>query len=664
MVGIDIGIQGHDHHLENITNENFEEKCRAEFLSIIDVNTIDFGSTYVVVNVKTMTSYAWYAFWTLLFVYLCYETYVKIRIRKYPELYVAFERPVYDSEMGNWYLPSVLEMIKHNVKGIAKAAISKYTEEKFEKHKRTIPLPEEIAPIGKLDLARKYQLLPAQLIEVNSKRILGSGIFGRVYSGKIIEGEKMISKDFGDSAKNLITNAPMNVINKVTGKVGAVAGGVVDAATELDPLKLAGTVADNVVDTLNPLNLVDTLNPLNLALDPVDIAVKILKDDPSKESIDELYHEIYINNIIMERIDEADKEGREVGIVRMKGFYIPPQTFPNNFFGRRMFVSDFMGGGDLKKRLIKWKDNSQKSGLMPVDKALDFIGEIASGLAYLHDECKIVHGDLAARNILVDSQDRAKVADFTASAVMKEEPDTFLEQGKPYPWKWMAAELYTTPKNPRPFTDKYTDLWSFGVIMWEIFTYGNSPYMTIPNAKLRDYILDTNGRLPPPYPGFSEKIYLELMCPMWYTNKFLRPSYEDIFKAIKRCRGGNLLGRIKSFERTNSKDSQKRPEGMNKFASLAAKAKNFVRLPHSPKMLDRAYFSPIEKTLGDTNKPENLILQKRDKDENGPKRANNYDVLFVVNNFGNRQNLGVGQQASIVEAEDQGSDAWEDDYCV
>ena len=79
----------------------------------------------------------------------------------------------------------------------------------------------------------------------------------------------------------------------------------------------------------------------------------------------------------------------------------------------------------FKEYLLKFKKKSTK--MLTIDQGLDFIEQIATGLSYLHDECKIVHGDLAARNILVDGNDRARVADFTASAVIKEEPDTFLE---------------------------------------------------------------------------------------------------------------------------------------------------------------------------------------------------------------------------------------------
>jgi IL2-inducible T-cell kinase len=111
-------------------------------------------------------------------------------------------------------------------------------------------------------------------------------------------------------------------------------------------------------------------------------------------------------------------------------------------------------------------------------------------MQYLHDEMHILHNDLAVRNVLVCTNDRSnenqylcKVSDFGLSIVFE---DTVINKDIPIPSKisnstelffvarWSAPEVCTNKR-----FSKYSDAWSFGVVLWEIFSDGKTPYDAI-----------------------------------------------------------------------------------------------------------------------------------------------------------------------------------------
>jgi len=195
--------------------------------------------------------------------------------------------------------------------------------------------------------------------------------------------------------------------------------------------------------------------------------------------------------------------------------------------------------GDMKKFLVERRDKflaslQNRPGHLesPFNSKLlySWSYSIAQGLEYLASK-NIMHGDLAARNILVGENFVAKISDFGLSKMMYYNQDYKKTQRRLIPWAWMATEYLQTGE----FNIK-SDVWSYGVTLWEIFSLGNKPYGFDPYEETKTKIL-AGHRLPCPDPleyiDGGSSVYDDVMMKCWEADASNRPEFTSISNKLE-----------------------------------------------------------------------------------------------------------------------------------
>lgn len=170
-----------------------------------------------------------------------------------------------------------------------------------------------------------------------------------------------------------------------------------------------------------------------------------------------------------------------------------------------------------KGALINYLQTSEGKDLK-LHTYIHMAAQIASGMAYLEHE-KYVHRDLAARNILVGENQVCKIADFGLARFIKE-TEYEARVGARFPIKWTAPEAANFSK----FTIK-SDVWSFGIVLYEIITKGGIPYPEMTNAEVLSRI-DKGYRMPQP-PNCEAKYY-SIMLECWHKDHIKRPTFQTL----------------------------------------------------------------------------------------------------------------------------------------
>ncbi|XP_044777497.1 receptor tyrosine-protein kinase erbB-2 isoform X16 [Neomonachus schauinslandi] len=151
--------------------------------------------------------------------------------------------------------------------------------------------------------------------------------------------------------------------------------------------------------------------------------------------------------------------------------------------------------------------------------------EILDGMSYLED-VRLVHRDLAARNVLVKSPNHVKITDFGLARLLDIDETEYHADGGKVPIKWMALESILR----RRFTHQ-SDVWSYGVTVWELMTFGAKPYDGIPAREIPD-LLEKGERLPQP-PICTIDVYM-IMVKCWMIDSECRPRFRELVAEFSR----------------------------------------------------------------------------------------------------------------------------------
>ena len=225
----------------------------------------------------------------------------------------------------------------------------------------------------------------------------------------------------------------------------------------------------------------------------IPVAIKVLHDgtgaNTSKEFLDEAY--------IMASVEHPN-------LLQLLAVCMTSQM---------MLVTQLMPLGCLLDFVRTYRDKIGSKDL------LNWCTQIARGMCYL-EERRLVHRDLAARNVLVQTPHCVKITDFGLAKLLDINEEQYKAAGGKMPIKWLALECI----QHRVFTHK-SDVWAFGVTIWEVLTYGGRPYESIPARNVPE-LLEKGERLPQPAICTIDVYMIMIKC--WMLDAETRPNFKEL----------------------------------------------------------------------------------------------------------------------------------------
>ncbi|KAM3862636.1 fibroblast growth factor receptor 2 isoform 2-T2 [Diretmus argenteus] len=248
----------------------------------------------------------------------------------------------------------------------------------------------------------------------------------------------------------------------------------------------------------------------------VTVAVKMLKDDATEKDLSDLVSEMEMMKMI----------GKHKNIINLLGACTQD--------GPLYVIVEYASKGNLREYLRARRPPGMEYSYdiaRVSDEQLTFKDlvsctyQVARGMEYLASQ-KCIHRDLAARNVLVTESNFMKIADFgLARDVHNIDYYKKTTNGR-LPVKWMAPEALFD----RVYTHQ-SDVWSFGVLMWEIFTLGGSPYPGIPVEELFK-LLKEGHRMDKPG-NCTNELYM-MMKDCWHAISSHRPTFKQLVEDLDR----------------------------------------------------------------------------------------------------------------------------------
>uniref|UniRef100_A0A914C3U5 Protein kinase domain-containing protein n=1 Tax=Acrobeloides nanus TaxID=290746 RepID=A0A914C3U5_9BILA len=205
-------------------------------------------------------------------------------------------------------------------------------------------------------------------------------------------------------------------------------------------------------------------------------------------------------------------------------------------------------------KMQKLKDRKE----IPFETILLILWQIAKGMEFITSK-NIVHRDLAARNVLLTNDFQAKISDFGLAVINNTDlKETTLV--KKFPVRWMSIEAIAE----KLFSEK-SDVWAFGVLMFEVFSLGQDPYVGIETRKILRF-LRSGERLSRPELATNEMY--EMMRRCWEENLETRPKFEKLVAKLHDVLEGES-GYSKYYEELELQDQEgSGPSNVNNSVAL------------------------------------------------------------------------------------------------
>ncbi|XP_036429125.1 receptor tyrosine-protein kinase erbB-2 [Colossoma macropomum] len=225
----------------------------------------------------------------------------------------------------------------------------------------------------------------------------------------------------------------------------------------------------------------------------IPVAIKVLRENTSPKANKEILDEAYVMAGVASPY-----------VCRLLGICLTSTV---------QLVTQLMPYGCLLDYVRENKDHIGSQYL------LNWCVQIAKGMSYLED-VRLVHRDLAARNVLVKSPNHVKITDFGLARLLDIDETEYHADGGKVPIKWMALESILH----RRFTHQ-SDVWSYGVTVWELMTFGMKPYDLIPARDIPE-LLEGGERLPQPIICTIDVYMIMVKC--WMIDPESRPKFKEL----------------------------------------------------------------------------------------------------------------------------------------
>ncbi|XP_071102798.1 uncharacterized protein [Haliotis cracherodii] len=241
-----------------------------------------------------------------------------------------------------------------------------------------------------------------------------------------------------------------------------------------------------------------------------EVAAKALKDSPNEEN----------NLLMMAKINfAATKVGEHRNVLKFIGAVVD-----NDALGP-VLVLEYCENGPMDKWLTSRRD---KVNLEILEQIQTFALDVVRGMEYLVGK-GIVHRKLAARNCLLTFTNEVKVGGFGPYRMEDASADED-SKGDRIPVKWTAPECLQSLKG----ANEKSDIWSFGITMWEIFSMGKMPYTDI---RSRDLPADLRNGYRLAKPEYAEDIHYSMMQSCWEQKPEARTTFADALGKLEASFG-------------------------------------------------------------------------------------------------------------------------------